>query len=202
MISPTRLLNPMRKILCVTVTTLGLTAGAYAANDRPVALVEFASFDCPHCQAMEQHHPSIQAAVEAAGLEYRYAPLPSHTGLERAWRERAFYASRSIPGVSNDVRKAFLAAGETGIPLKDYDDVLAHLQLYVPQVRWDEFADDHISDPSSVEAIERAARLAGRAGLREYPAFVAVSLSDVKLLSLTGDVSAKAEAVIKYLENL
>lgn len=202
MISPTRLLNPIRKILGITVTTLGLVAGAYAANDRPVALVEFASFDCPHCQAMEQHHLSIQAAAEAAGLEYRYAPLPSHTGLERAWRERAFYASRSIPGVANDVRKAFLSAGETGIPLKDYDDVLAHLQLYVPQVRWDEFADDHISDPSSVEAIERAARLAGRAGLREYPAFVAVSLSDVKLLSLTGDVSDKAEAVIKYLENL
>lgn len=202
MIFPARLLNPIRKILGVTVASLGLTAGAYAANDQPLALVEFASFDCPHCQAMSQHHTSIQAAVEAAGLEYRYAPLPSHTGLERAWRERAFYASRSIPGVADDVRKAFLAAGETGVPLKDYDDVLAHLQLHVPQVRWNEFADDHISDPSSVEAIERAARLAGRAGLREYPAFVAVSRSEVKLLSLSGDVAERAEAVIKYLENL
>jgi len=202
MISPTRLLHPMRRILGVTVATLGLAAGAHAGNDQPLALVEFASFDCPHCQAMDKHHSSIQAAVEAAGLEYRYAPLPSHTGLERAWRERAFYASRSIPGVANDVRKAFLTAGETGVPLKDYDDVLAHLQLHVPQVRWNEFADDHISDPSSVEAIERAARLAGRAGLREYPAFVAVSRSEVKLLSLSGDVAERAEAVIKYLENL
>ena len=195
MISPTRLLHPIRRILGVTVATLGLAAGAHAGNDQPLALVEFASFDCPHCQAMDKHHSSIQAAVEAAGL-------PSHTGLERAWRERAFYASRSIPGVANDVRKAFLTAGETGVPLKDYDDVLAHLQLHVPQVRWNEFADDHISDPSSVEAIERAARLAGRAGLREYPAFVAVSRSEVKLLSLSGDVAERAEAVIKYLENL
>ena len=55
---------------------------------------------------MSAHHPAIEAAVEDAELEYRYAPLPSHTSLERAWRERAYYASREIPGIAEEVREA------------------------------------------------------------------------------------------------
>lgn len=190
------------RTLATTLLAVGVSAGATAAEPRPVALVEFASFDCQFCQAMSAHHPAIEAAVEDAELEYRYAPLPSHTSLERAWRERTYYASREIPGIAEEVREAFLAAGKTGVPLENLDEVLAHLELHVPQVRWNQFSEDRIQDRSSVEAIERAIRLAQRAELREYPAFAVVSRSGVELLSLTGDVDEKAEAVIKYLENL
>lgn len=190
------------RTLTATLLAVGVSAGAMADESRPVALVEFASFDCQFCQAMSDHHPAIEAALEDAELEYRYAPLPSHTSLERAWRERAYYASREIPGIAEEVREAFLAAGKTGVPLENLEEVLAHLELHVPQVRWNQFSEDRIQDRSSVEAIERAIRLAQRVELREYPAFAVVSRSGVELLSPSGDVDKKAEAVITYLENL
>lgn len=198
------------RTLAGAVLAMGLSAGATAADTdedaaadrRPVALVEFASFDCQFCQAMDAHHAAIETAAEKAEIEYRYAPLPSDTNLERAWRERTYYASREIPGISQDVREAFLTAGKTGVPLDNLDEVLALLQLNVPQVRWNQFSEDRIQDRSSAEAIERAIQLAGRAGLRKYPAFAVVSHSGVELLSLPSDVDEKAEAVITYLENL
>ncbi|NLC22622.1 MAG: thioredoxin domain-containing protein [Halomonadaceae bacterium] len=197
-----RIITAFRRTLTAMVITAGLSAGAATANDQPIALVEFASFDCQFCQQMGQHHHSIEAAVESAGLDYRYVPLPSHTRLAEAWRERAYYASRAIPGIAQEARRVFLAAGATNVPLNELDAVLAHLELHLPQVRWNDFAEDHIDAQDSQEALERGVELARRAGLRSFPSFAVVSRSGVELLSLPADVDAKAQAVIDYLETL
>lgn len=75
------------RTLAATLLAAGVSAGATADEPRPVALVEFASFDCQFCQAMSDHHPAIEAAVEDAELEYRYAPSPP-------------IPASSVPGVS------------------------------------------------------------------------------------------------------
>ena|SRR5690554_71070 len=175
---------------------------ATESAQQPLALVEFASFDCPYCQAMSAHHADIERVAARAGIEYRYAPLPSHGRYEAAWRERAYYASRELPDIATTVKDAFLAAGEAGVPLDDLDAVVAHLEIHAPRVHWDAFTRDYIQSNESLAALERAVRLAGRAGLRSYPAFAVIGAGGVELLNLPSDVADKARAVIDYLESL
>lgn len=182
---------------------VGLTAWVAPAGADPGeagALVEFANFGCPDCQAMRPHHAAIRSAAEEAGLLYRYAPIPLKGSYETAWEERAYYAARELPGMEKQVRRALLTsdgeAGDDGL-----DSVIGALSMHVPEVEWDAFAQDYIDQPASLEALERALALMKRAEIREVPAYVLVTTSGVRVIpSSAEDAGKRASKVIEFLE--
>lgn len=180
---------------------LGLSAlFAAAGAQADAALVEFANFDCPDCQAMRPHHAAIESAAEKAGLEYRYAPIPLSGDPANAWRERTYYAARALPDMEGRVRRALLTGGgedaETGL-----DATLGALSMHIPEVEWEAFARDYIEQPESLEALERALSLVKRAEIRDVPTYLLVTSSGVEVIPTSADdASERADDVIEYLE--
>ena len=170
---------------------------------RPYALVEFASFDCPHCRQITETHKRIHGMAERAGLEIVYAPLPNHGDMAAAWRERTWYAARELPEpYPSEVMQGLFAAQDVR-SLRTREEVKAWLQMTVPDVDWGRFIAERVDNRATVAALERAASLAANAGLREYPAWALVMRSgEAELVGGRGDVADRMDELVERLEEL
>lgn len=189
----------LRALAAVTAFAFAAVSNTASADQRP-ALVEIANFDCPYCYAINKHHPRIKRAAERAGMRFVYAPVPSSSDYENAWRERAYYAARHLPGMEKAVRDALLQTQEAPRPVRSLDEVTAWLDLMIPQVRWRDFANDHVAATNTTGVIERSVRLALAAGADSFPSFLIVSSQGVELIPLPGDTDAMADGLIAFLE--
>lgn len=163
----------LRAILCIAV------APVLASAAEQVNVVKFVSFDCPVCRNSETLDPPIKAAVEQRGGKFIIAPVPR--GKNNA-RERLYYAIRSAgSAVSDQARQSmYKGAQDVGYPLADAAQCLDWLRTDMDstEVDWLSVAKDATGDVSQ-EALERAVRLALRAGVQVVPAYVLVRGSDV-----------------------
>lgn len=188
-----------RLLACLAAAVLMLPAAA--AGDARPALVEIANFDCPYCYALNQHHRRIEQAAARAGYRFIYAPVPNHARFASAWRERTYYAARNLPGLESNVRSALLETQQAPKPVRTLDEVITWLSMMVPEVRWREFANNHVTSPETIGAIERSIRLAQRAGASSFPSFLIVSSRGVELIPLPTETDALVNALIAFLES-
>lgn len=181
--------------------SLALAATQVSADPRP-ALVEIANLDCPYCREMGEHHERIERSARRAGVRFVYAPVPTDSSAQSAWRERVYYAAREIPGIERDLRRALLQTQDAPHPIRSLEQVTTWLDMTLPNVRWQAFVRDYVDDPESLAPIERSIRLAASAGVTSYPSFVFVSSQGVELIALRGTTTVEqADALVGFLES-
>jgi hypothetical protein len=181
-----------------------LAPHAQAATTIPVDVVKFISFDCPVCRASEVMDAPIRELTQTHGGRFVIAPLPR--GVNEA-RERFYYVLRNLgPDAETRVRLSlYRVAQDLNYPLNDVPQTLDWLQsdLTVKSVDWTRVT-EQVNGHEPAAAVERAVRLAIRAGLQVVPTYVLVQgdrvIATVDSQAVPGgELSALREAVVNAL---
>lgn len=153
------------------------TTAQVKAVTRPTMVV-IVDINCPFCRALLSQGASLKQSVNAAGLNYIYAPIPANGDTTTAWPARLFYASRSMPGnQSTKILNAMMEAQDYN-GLHTSSQTIVWLQTKLPKTHWVNYMKSRVKTDKTKQAADRAMRLAATIHLSQFPTFAIVGLGD------------------------
>jgi len=190
----------------ILLIILGFILGSEEANakTRPGSgsIIALVNLECPYCRELYDQRAGLEAMVNSSGLNFVYAPMPNHTQAQMAWAERAYYASRSLPGGLDEKVMGSLYDAQDAEPLRKKEQVLAWLQMTQPQVEWDRFFKDKVEAEESLQSVEKAILLAKTVGLTQFPTFLYVTQDGPVMVAGTGEIDELVNQLKRFLENI
>jgi thiol-disulfide isomerase/thioredoxin len=186
------------RLLALALALFSALPSARAAVD----VVEFVTFACPYCRAMEPQAREIAREVESRGGRFVVAPVPASG--QTAAAASVYYASRAYgPEVADRVKASlFKGAQDAGQPFEDSGQVLVWLVQDLGESSLNyEYLASAVDSAETRESVNRAWRLAYRAGVDAVPAFVLVKDGEPVAIFSRDDNSFKPLNIKKEVVN-
>lgn len=149
----------------------------FASTKKPINVVEFVDFSCPHCIATAQYTPDIVKAVESTGGIFRIAPVGPIISDEPSRAVLVYYAlmsaTKNNSKIGFDAAIALYSGYANGAALDADDAVISWLSMNMTEKNDWKIVKQYI--PVAGRRLEKSARLVSSFHVTDLPTFAVLN---------------------------